>query len=185
VAQQFGSSILKAAQRELSRHSWEYFVDNPPSIAQGGKGVVVSGCPACKRLISTPHGFIELLANDVLPGILETAVSTATKFVYCRNCEAVVEYEKSLLESDRRNGLEIVCVNCHFVICTFHDSKPAEAVESAPDKATSACPKCGMSLRCGIDSFDTVDALRCPHCDALFEHGRFVCYGAKPQAHQN
>jgi hypothetical protein len=35
-------SILKSAQRELSRHSWEQFVDNPPSIAQGGKGVVVT-----------------------------------------------------------------------------------------------------------------------------------------------
>jgi hypothetical protein len=35
------SSILKAAQRELNRHSWGHFVDNPPSIAQGDKGVVV------------------------------------------------------------------------------------------------------------------------------------------------
>jgi hypothetical protein len=74
-------SILKAAQRELSRHSWEHFVDNPPSIAQGGNGVVVPGCPACSKTINTTNGFIEHLANDVLPGILETAVSTATKFV--------------------------------------------------------------------------------------------------------
>ena len=128
-------SILKAAQRELSRHSWEHFVDNPPSIAQGGKGVVVPGCPACNKTINTTNGFIEHLANDVLPGILETALSTATKFVYCRNCEEVVPYEKSVLESDGRTGLEIVCVNCHFVICTFHDSKPAEAAE--PEKQST------------------------------------------------
>jgi len=25
-----------------------------------------------------------------------------------------------------------------------------------------------------------VPVLRCPNCDALFERGRFVCYGAKP-----
>jgi hypothetical protein len=91
-------SIRKAAQRELSRHSWEHFVDNPPSIAQGGRGVVVPGCPACNKVINTTNGFMEHLANDVLPGILETAFATATKFVYCRECEAAVEYEKSVLE---------------------------------------------------------------------------------------
>ena len=25
-----------------------------------------------------------------------------------------------------------------------------------------------------------VPVLRCPNCDALFERGRFICYGAKP-----
>jgi hypothetical protein len=171
------SSILKAAQRELHRHSWGHFVDNPRSIAQGGKGVVVSGCPACNKVIYTTNGFVEHLANDVLPRILETAFSTATKFAYCLECKAVVEYEKSPLESEGRTGLEIVCSKCHSPICTFHDTKPA--VESEPQKAPSTCPKCGMPLPCGTDSFDVIDALRCPECDALFEHGRFVCYGAR------
>jgi hypothetical protein len=27
--------------------------------------------------------------------------------------------------------------------------------------------------------FDVTDVLRCPNCDALFERGRFDCYGAK------
>jgi hypothetical protein len=58
-------------------------------------------------------------------------------------------------------------------------ASPPKPLESEPDKAISACPKCGMPLPCGIDGFDVVDALRCPHCDALFERGRFVCYGAK------
>ncbi len=70
-------SILQAAQRELKRHSWEHFVDDPPSIAQGGKGVVVLGCPACKKVISTSNGFIEHLANDVLPEIQNPAVNIA------------------------------------------------------------------------------------------------------------
>ena len=53
------SSILKTAQRELHRHSFETFVDNPPSLAHGGKGVVKSGCPACKKPLYTMNGLIE------------------------------------------------------------------------------------------------------------------------------
>jgi hypothetical protein len=41
--------------------------------------------------------FVEHLAEDVLPGILETAFSTVTRFVYCDHCKATVEYEKSVL----------------------------------------------------------------------------------------
>jgi hypothetical protein len=47
------SSILKAAQRELKRHSMGYFVDNPPSIAQGGSGLVVSGWWVADRIAPT------------------------------------------------------------------------------------------------------------------------------------
>jgi uncharacterized C2H2 Zn-finger protein len=171
-------SILQVAQSELRKHDLDTFVDKP-------HGVVTLGCPHCRKSFYTTRHLMEHLANDVLPGIWETTFSTATKFVFCRNCNAVVAYEKSVLESEGRTGLEIVCVNCHFVICTFHDSKPAEAVESEPDKATSACPKCGMPLPCGIDSFDAIDVLRCPECDALFERGQFVCYGAKPASNPN
>jgi hypothetical protein len=32
-----------------------------------------------------------------------------------------------------------------------------------------------------VDNFDVIDVLRCPNRDALFERGRFVCYGAKPE----
>ena len=137
-------SILRAAQRELSRHSWEHFVDNPPSIAQGGKGVVVPGCPACSNVINTTDGFVEHLANDVLPGILNTALSTATKFVYCRECNAVVEYEKSPLESDARMGLEIVCTRCHSVACTFLDTKIEDSGTAEPEK----------QYRAGMNGFD-------------------------------
>ena len=37
--------ILQAAKTEIMRHRWDTFVDDPPSIAQGGGGVIVSGCP--------------------------------------------------------------------------------------------------------------------------------------------
>jgi hypothetical protein len=121
---------------------------------------------------------VDHLADDVLPAILETAFATATKFVFCRECNTVVEYQKSLLEADNRTGLEIVCKKCHSVVCTFHDTKPIEPAVTAEPKL-SACPKCGMPLPCDLKGFDVIDLLRCPHCDALFEQGKFVCYGAK------
>jgi len=67
------SSILQAAQNELKRHNWDTFVENPPSIAQGGRGVVVPGCAVCKKRINTTSQFVEHLANDVLPGIISRA----------------------------------------------------------------------------------------------------------------
>jgi len=41
--------LLRALQAEIRRHTFDTFVDQPPSIAQGGKGVVVPGCPACRK----------------------------------------------------------------------------------------------------------------------------------------
>ncbi len=172
------SSILRTAQSELRKHNLDTFVDSVHNV-------VTPGCPQCRKSFYTISQLIDHLADDILPGILETTFATATKFVYCGHCKAVVEYEKSLLESGGCTGLEVVCKRCHTPICTFMDSKPADAVESEAEKVPSACPKCGMPLPCGIDGFDAIDVLRCPECDALFERGRFVCYGAKPQAQQN
>jgi len=50
-------------------------VDNPPSVAQGGRGVVVSGCPACKKRINTMTQFLDHLANDVMPALIERLAS--------------------------------------------------------------------------------------------------------------
>jgi hypothetical protein len=41
--------ILQAAKSELLKHSLGTFVDDPPSIAEGGKGVVVSGSPLAQK----------------------------------------------------------------------------------------------------------------------------------------
>jgi hypothetical protein len=166
-------SILQVAQSELRKHNLDTFVDKP-------HGVVTPGCPHCRKSFYTTRHLMDHLANDVLPGILETAFSTATKFVYCDNCKAVVEYEKSVLEADGRTGLEIACKKCHSVICTFVDTKPIEPTVTAEPEKKSTCPKCGMPLPCGVNGFDAIDVLRCPNCDALFEQGKFVCYGAKP-----
>ena len=167
------SSILQTAQSELRKHNLDTFVDKL-------HGVVTPGCPHCQKAFYTISQFAEHLANDVLPRILETAFSTATKFVYCQNCKAVVEYEKAILESDSRTGLEIVCKKCHSVVCTFHDTKPIESGVIVEQGKQSACLKCGMPLPCDLKGFDVIDLLRCPNCDSLFEQGKFVCYGAKP-----
>jgi hypothetical protein len=65
------SSEIIAAQQELRRHTSETFVDEPPSIAQGGDGVVVPGCFTCKKRINTVNQFVEHLAADVLPAIVK------------------------------------------------------------------------------------------------------------------
>jgi hypothetical protein len=41
------------------------FVENPPSIAQGGHGVVVSGCPGCKKKFQSINQFVHHLLDDV------------------------------------------------------------------------------------------------------------------------
>jgi hypothetical protein len=47
------SELLAAIQREIQSHDWSHFVDEPPSVAEGGKGVVVPGCPNCRVRINT------------------------------------------------------------------------------------------------------------------------------------
>jgi hypothetical protein len=65
------SDLLRALQQEIRRHDFNYFVDQPPSIAQGGRGVVVLWCPACKKRIHTMSQFLDHLADDVLPALIE------------------------------------------------------------------------------------------------------------------
>ena len=39
-------------------------VDTPPSIAQGGNGVVTPGFPACQKRLFTMANFMDHLADD-------------------------------------------------------------------------------------------------------------------------
>jgi hypothetical protein len=43
----------------------------PSSIAQGGRGVVVPGSPACMKRINTMSPFLDHLAEDVMPTLIE------------------------------------------------------------------------------------------------------------------
>jgi predicted methyltransferase len=71
--------ILQAAKTESMRHRWDTFVEDPPSIAQGGRGVIVSGCPTCKKQFGTNTRYLEHLADDVMPVILRTAFEIAAE----------------------------------------------------------------------------------------------------------
>jgi hypothetical protein len=64
------SDLLRTPQSEIRRHSFDTFVYNPPSIAEGGNGVVVPGCPACRKRLFTMAQFLDPLADDVLPGLI-------------------------------------------------------------------------------------------------------------------
>jgi hypothetical protein len=65
------SALLRAVQQEIRRHDFSCFVDQPPSVAQSGKGVVVPGCPTCKKRINTMSQFLDHLAEDAMPALLE------------------------------------------------------------------------------------------------------------------
>ncbi len=63
-------AILQAAKSELQKHYMDTFVDEPPIVAQGGKGVVVTGCPPCRKRLQTHNQFMSHLTDDVLPKIV-------------------------------------------------------------------------------------------------------------------
>jgi hypothetical protein len=70
------TDLLRALQTEIRRHTFDYYVENPPAMADGGHGVVVPGCPACRKRINTMPQFLDHLADDVLPPLVDK-LSTA------------------------------------------------------------------------------------------------------------
>ena len=64
------SVLLAAIQHEIQRHDFSTFVDELPSMAQGGKGVVIPGCPVCKKRLNTMGQFLDHLA-DAMPALIE------------------------------------------------------------------------------------------------------------------
>jgi hypothetical protein len=75
------SALLRALQSEIRRHDFNYFVDQPPSVAQAGKGAVVPGCPACKKRFNTTNQFLDHLANDAMPALIERLSEAKTEDV--------------------------------------------------------------------------------------------------------
>jgi hypothetical protein len=57
-----------AIQKEIHPHNFSYFVGEPPSVAQGGRGIVVPGRSARRKRFNTVSEFAEHLANDAMPG---------------------------------------------------------------------------------------------------------------------
>jgi hypothetical protein len=60
---------------------WRTEALKPPSIAQGGKGVVVPGCPACMEGINTMSQFLDHLADDAMPALIERLSEAKTEDV--------------------------------------------------------------------------------------------------------
>jgi hypothetical protein len=72
------SALLHALQNEIRRHTFDYFVESPPAVAKGGHGVVVPGCPECRKRINTMAQFLDHLADDVLPGLFDKLTAEAS-----------------------------------------------------------------------------------------------------------
>ena len=64
------SVLLRELQKETQRHDLSTFVDEPPSVAKGSQGVVVPGCPCCRKRFGTIAQFLDHLTSDVLPAII-------------------------------------------------------------------------------------------------------------------
>jgi hypothetical protein len=69
--------ILSEAKQELLKHTWGVFVDKTPSVAVGGRGVVIPGCEECLTRINTNDAYLRHLADIVLPRILERSFEIA------------------------------------------------------------------------------------------------------------
>ena len=70
------SNSYRELRSELHRHDCSTFIDEPPSIAQGGNGVVVTGCPTCRKKFGTMPQFLDHLTDDVLPAVHQGRAGT-------------------------------------------------------------------------------------------------------------
>jgi hypothetical protein len=72
------SKLLDAIQKEIYRHDFGTYVDEPPPVSKGGKGVVVAGCPACRKRLQSMNEFLDHLAKDAMPKLLDRLVASST-----------------------------------------------------------------------------------------------------------
>jgi len=64
-------TIIAIIQTEMRQHKFDTYVEDPPSIAQGGRGVAVPGCSICKVRLSTVDQFVDHLTKSVVLAINE------------------------------------------------------------------------------------------------------------------
>jgi hypothetical protein len=58
--------------RILHQGDRDFLLRRRPAISRhGGKGVVVAGCPTCRKRINTISQFLDHLANDAMPVLIE------------------------------------------------------------------------------------------------------------------
>jgi len=63
--------MLRALQTEIRRRTFDTLPDEKPSIANPGGGVVIPVCPAYRKRMNTMAQFLDHLADQVLPGLIE------------------------------------------------------------------------------------------------------------------
>ncbi len=71
------SALLAALRTELHRRDFSTFVDGEKTVAQGGNLVVVPGCPKCKKRFGTMPQFLDHLAHDVIPALVDRLAAEA------------------------------------------------------------------------------------------------------------
>ena len=64
-------TVIAIIRAEMGRHKFDTYVEDPPSIAEGGRGVVVPGCSFCKMRLSTVGQFVDHLTKSVVLAINE------------------------------------------------------------------------------------------------------------------
>lgn len=72
--QSTADAVIIAIQSELQRHTFDTYVDEPPPMGRGGKGVVVTGCPLCNKRLNTMAQFMDHILLDVVPGAVRKAL---------------------------------------------------------------------------------------------------------------
>jgi hypothetical protein len=71
------SEFIFQLQQELRKHRFETFVNEPLSVAEGGRGIVAPGCTLCRVRMNTTTAFLEHLVFEVLPGVVEKILGTS------------------------------------------------------------------------------------------------------------
>jgi len=67
------ATFIRLLQTEITRHNFDTFVDNSPSVAKGGRGIVVPGCATCGVRAETTNQFLRHTAEG-LPAWFERTV---------------------------------------------------------------------------------------------------------------
>lgn len=60
------SELLSVLQEEIRRHDFSYFIDEPPGVARGGRGVCVPGCSSWSNMASAT-GSASTASRDFRP----------------------------------------------------------------------------------------------------------------------
>jgi hypothetical protein len=69
--------FTRRAENRTAPTRFSTFVDGEKTVAQGGNGVVVPGCPKCKKRFVTMPQFLDHLAHDVIPALVDRLAAEA------------------------------------------------------------------------------------------------------------